>query len=157
MHSSKVVHGSIAIILMIMILSSSGCLKNPSNGGGGYLSIPEVLIDYDYDTGCFKIYVNSALGDYKYRYIMIQVDGNQTVENNTYVLSYTCAGDSFTVTVEASVDEDTVYYSTLEVSLSEDEENNIIIYIIDRTDNAHDETDVLFEDLPWKKILVQKE
>ena len=157
MLSLRVVRGILIVMLLLIFMTISGCLENPSEGGRGYSSIPKLLLDYEVETGCFKIYVNSALGDYKYEYILINVDGNLTMENNTYVLSYKCARDTFDVYVEAAVDEDTIYQSTIKVSLIKDEENNIIVNIIDSTDNTDEKYEIPVGDLPWKKVLAQKE
>jgi hypothetical protein len=133
-----------------------GCLKNPGNGGRGYSSIPKVMIDYDLDSACFKIYVKSAVGDYKYDYIKITVNDNEKIENNTYVLSYNCVDTDFSLEAEAQVDVDVIYFYTCEITLTDDKEKDIFLTITDKTDIIEKEITVSQGDMPWKKILVQK-
>jgi len=135
----------------------SGCLKDPEEDRPGFSSIPELIIDYDHEINYFKVYVKSAVGDYKYRHIKIRINDTEMVENNTYVYSAATGKMDFLLFVEAAVDIDVIYHSSIHIVLVNDIENNIFLNIIDTTEIIEEEFPVAQEDLPWKKILEQRE
>jgi hypothetical protein len=135
----------------------SGCLEDPEEGGGGFSSIPEVILDYDLETENFKIYVKSALGDYKYLYIRIRINDTEMIENNTYVHQVKCQKNDFTLITEAAVNLDRIFYTSFSVTVVNDIENNIFLNIIDTTDIQEKEFELARDDLPWKNLLTQKE
>ncbi|UCH89498.1 MAG: hypothetical protein JSV49_02290 [Thermoplasmata archaeon] len=143
-------------MILISVALASGCLKDPEEGGHDYSSIPEVIVDYDFDSEQFKIYVKSAIGDYKYETIKIKVNDYEKIENNTYMLSYNCNSTEYDLDVEAQVDINLVYSYACEIILLNDEENDIFLNVIEIIDDAEKETPVGEDDLPWKKILIQK-
>jgi hypothetical protein len=135
----------------------SGCLENPNDDTSGFSRIPEVIVDYEFETDCFKIYVKSAVGDFNYHSISIRINDTETIENNTYVHQVKCQKNDFTLITEAAVSDDVVFYASFQVIVVNDIENNIFLKIIDTTAIQEKEFELADEDLPWKKILVQKE
>ena len=148
----------IGLILMLLSLFAfiSGCLRTFDEEGGGrdYSSIPELIVDYDFESECFKIYVKSAVGDYKYDHIKIKINETPLQENNTYMLSRSCIQDDFSLETEAKVEDDVIYNYICKVEIKDDED--IFIMIIDQMEEIEEEIPVAKEDLPWKKILEQQ-
>lgn len=150
-----VVTSSIYILLFFAFFS--GCLKNPSESSTDYSTIPELLLDYNPDKDCYKFYIMSAVGDYKFDYIEIIINETKHIqENNTYVLMYDCLSPEFDFYVEAQVDIDTIYYYRASVEISEDEFGEIVITIKEELETSEKEIILGIDDLPWKKILVRK-
>ena len=158
MYRNKFIVIGLVIIILCFFGFISGCLKTPKEGGGGrdYSSIPELIVDYDIESECFKIYVKSAVGDYKYDHIKIKINDTQIQENNTYMLSKSCVDTDFTLETEAKVEDEVVYYYICEVKYVNDEEEGIFIMVIDKMEEFEEEIPVSEEDLPWKKILAQQ-
>jgi hypothetical protein len=149
--------GLITVIFITLSLIS-GCLSAPEEGGrGGLSSIPELLLDYDFELEQFSLYIMSAVGDYKYDYIKINLDDSEVIENNTYVLCYKTMKTNFTLEVEAQIDIDVFYYYTCEVEIVNNGEENTFLMITDSMELLEEEIPLSKEELPWKKILVKRE
>jgi hypothetical protein len=99
----------------------------------------------------------SAIGDYKYDYIKINLDDSEVIENNTYVLCYKTMKTNFTLEVEAQIDIDVFYYYTCDVEIINNDEENIFLMITDTMELLDEEIPLSEEELPWKKILVKRE
>ena len=149
---------TVIVILILTFNLFSGCLENPNEeGGGGFSRIPEVILDYDIDTDSFKIYVKSAVGDFKYQSITIRINDTEMIENNTYVHQIQFQKNDFILITEAAVSLDVIFFASFQVTVVNDIENNIFLNIIDTTEIQEKEYELAQEDIPWKKILVQKE
>lgn len=155
MYKKELVIVSCLVILLIIFSTSSGCLK-PLSDEKGYASIPEMIVDYDFEDERFEIYLKSAVGDYKFEHLIIEVNGNRSMENNTYALCSTCIDRELELDCEAQVDEDTIYYYACDIEIIDDDDEDIFILITERVTEDEKEDEVSKEDMPWKKILERK-
>jgi hypothetical protein len=130
-----------------------GCTLQDPRSNPAYSVFPEVLIDYDLDEKLTKIWVKSALSDFKYDNIRIEISTNDDLriieDGNTYCLSASIYYKIFNLTISVKSEENEFdYNSRIEVELYEfGMDLRIFDYITDEEDV------VSKEDLPFKKVL----
>ncbi len=79
---------TLGVVLILAI--TTGCVLQDPRSNPSYSVFPEILLDYDFDASETGIWVKSALSDFKYDSILLEVindDNNEKQiiqENNTY-------------------------------------------------------------------------
>jgi hypothetical protein len=146
-------------IFLILIILSLGCTLQDPKDHPSYSVYPEVLIDYDFDSTETKVWVKSALSDFKYDQIVIEAldeNGVQTVsENNTYCISLSTKATKFNLTIYAISEENQFGYScNIDIDLELIEEALITITIFDHEEETEEIIEA--ENLPFKKVLKEQ-
>jgi len=148
MHKKIFVMGIFSLIIFTM-----GCTLQDPRENPTYSVIPEVLIDYDFEEKETKIWVKSAISDFKYNSITFEISMDNAIrifeENNTYCSSVNIEKNMFNVSIYVeSKDREFEYNSKIEIELFE---NDAILRIYDLDTN---DLDVLsLDELPLKKVL----
>jgi hypothetical protein len=146
-----------SVLLMIILISilTMGCTLRSPEDNPTYSLIPGVLLDYDFDTQMVRIWVKSAISDFKYDNIEIElISDNTTVkneDNNTYCLYSQIKAQRLNMTVQIIRENKLFQFSALVEIIYEDNENPFQILI---TDPETDEQEIILEeDLPYKKVI----
>ncbi len=152
----KIIVFCIFSIIVFSMIFSMGCILQDPKTNPSYSVLPEVLLDYDFDTEETKIWVKSALSDFKYDNITIEISYNGQNEisndNNTYGISISTKQKVFELfTLVVSEEKKFEFISKVDVDVTR--EDLIIITTYDEITSEELEEVVLEEDLPYKKIL----
>ncbi len=139
--------------ILSLIILTMGCTLQDPRENPTYSMIPEVLVDYDFEEKETKIWVKSAISDFKYNSITFEIlmDNKLEIiqENNTYCSSVFIEDNIFNLTIlVVSKEREFEYISQVEIELLEDD---VIIRIYDIS--ADEEDVVTLDNLPWKKVL----
>jgi hypothetical protein len=144
------------MIILLMVILSMGCTLQGPESNPSFSVLPELLLDYDFDAEETGIWVKSALSDFKYHNITIQIssdhDTSIVTDNNTYGVHMSSELQLFDLSVIANSEKKLFAYECrVDVDLMR--EDLIIITTYDEiTDEPTDET-LTLEDLPYKIIL----
>lgn len=142
-------------ILFALILTMGCTLQDPSSNPS-YSVFPEILVDYDIDSEETKIWVKSALSDFKYdqiKYEILSDEGQKNYiiqENNTYCLPYSTKLTSFNLTISVLSEEKEFGFSCrIEIEQAAEYLIRVIIY----EEREEIEEILKIDDLPYKKVL----
>jgi hypothetical protein len=130
-----------------------GCTLQDPRENPTYSVIPEVLIDYDFEEEETKIWVKSAISDYKYNSITFEISMGSEFkiieENNTYCSAVNIENNLFNLSIYVeSKNREFEYNCEIEIELFE---NDVTITILDLDT---DEVDIVnLDELPLKKVL----
>ena len=142
--------------LIVLIIFSSGCLLQDPSKSPLYSVLPKLILDYDVDDGLTRVWVRSALGDFKYENITIEATfQNETVvarDNNTYGLFMIVEFKIFNLYILVN-SEDKAFSFKCKVEIDSFGEDLITIITYDEITDEEIDEPVQFEDLPYKKIL----
>ena len=145
----------VSVILFLLILNMGCTLQDPKSNTS-YSVFPEILVDYDLDAEETKIWVKSALSDFKYDNIMYEITTDQAQEkyiiqeNNTYCLAYSTELTLFNLTISV-ISEEKEFVFNCRIEIYQTEEFTIRI-IIDEEGKKSEEI-LKIDDLPYKKVL----
>jgi len=146
--------------IFITIFLTIGCTLQDPSSNPSYSVLPKLLIDFDYDVGETNVWVKSAVGDFKYDNITIEISSNEQkriiMNNNTYFLSTSTELSEFNldITVNATVkSEEKRFIFNCEVNVDVVGEDLIIITTYDERTDEELEEKIQEDDLPYKKIL----
>lgn len=141
------------IITFIVLIFCMGCVLQDPKENPSYSVLPEVLIDYEESTEEIDIWVKSAISDFKYDSIQIQVT-NKTItqrseDNNTYCIYHSTKYTEFNLTIIVLFEEKEFNFQTSVRQEYIEEELNFVLF------NIEDEEEEVFtiKDLPIKKVL----
>ena len=145
----------VAVGIFLILILTMGCILQSPGSNPSYSVLPKILLDYDFETDETKIWVNSALGDFRYENITIEISNNNQkqviIENNTYSVSTFIKHKVFNLNIIViSEDKKFGFNCKIDVDLSKD---LIIITIYDETTGKGTEEDIQKDNLPFKKIL----
>ena len=147
--------GCIFSILILMM----GCLLQSPESNPSFSILPEVIIDYDFDAEEIKIWVKSALSDYKYDNITIAISKDPyhqiVVKNYTYCETISTEMKVFNLKIIAA-SEDRIFEFNCDVDVDLLREDLIIITTYDIITNEPTEERLLEDNLPFKKILKER-
>jgi hypothetical protein len=154
--SKKVVVG----ILIFLIIFSSGCLLQDPSKSPLYSVLPKLILDYDVDDDLTRLWVRSALGDFKYENITIEASyQNETKvasDDNTYGNFLIVQFKIFDLNILVN-SEDKVFSFTCKVEIDSFEEDLLTITTYDEITDEELEELVQFDDLPYRKVLEEVE
>jgi len=146
--------------IFITIFLTIGCTLQDPTSNPSYSVLPKLLLDYDFDVGETSIWVKSAVGDFKYDNVTIEISSNEQrrriMNNNTYFLFASTVMSEFNldVTVNATVNsEEKRFIFNCEVNVDIVREDLIIITTYDEKTDEELEEKIHQDDLPYKKIL----
>jgi hypothetical protein len=147
--------GSLIIIFIIMNLSMGCILQGPDNNPS-FSMLPELLLDYDFDADETDIWVKSALSDFKYENISIEVDYENIYkkeeDNKTYCVHLSTKLMVFNLNIIVnSLEKTFTYQGTIDIDLMR--EDLIIITTYDEITDEPTEEILSEDDLPYKIIL----
>ena len=149
---------TLVCIFSILILMM-GCLLQSPESNPSFSILPEVIIDYDFDAEETKIWVKSALSDYKYDNITIEISNDPyyeiVIKNNTYCETISTEIKIFNLNIIA-VSKDRIFELNCDVDVDLLREDLIIITTYDITTNEPTEERLLEDNLPFKKILEER-
>ena len=144
------------IVMGILIISllTMGCTLQDPRSNPSYSVFPEILLDYDSDTDEVKIWVKSALSDFKYDNIKIEISDDKdkliSDDNNTYCLNVFTKSTLFNLSVQVKADDKEFGFdSQIEVDLLGEYLIRITIY----EKGEKSEELIRKDDLPYKKVL----
>jgi hypothetical protein len=144
--------GIISIIIFILIITMGCTLSDPSEGPS-YSVFPKMILDYDLDDEQIKVWVKSAIGDFKYDYMKMELlNKNYTErieENNTYFIQISTELDDFNLTIQVITEEKIFDYACHISLLIIDEEISVSIWNFE----SEKEEIFLLDDLPYKNVL----
>ena len=142
--------------LILLIIISSGCILQDPKSNPSYSVLPALLLDYDSDMDETKMWVKSALSDFKYDNITIKAAfGNQTQvasDNNTYAVSLITQFKQFDLDLLVSSEEKSFSFKS-KIDIDPLREDLIIITTYNEITDEPMEDFYQLEDLPYKKIL----
>lgn len=139
--------------ILLIIISSMGCTLTSPETNPTYSVIPGVIIDYDFELEISKIWVKSAISDFKYNLINITLNSkNQTVireDTNTYCIDNSIKSDSYNLSVQVIYKErEFLYQVSIKIEFIED------IFTLTIFEPETEDEDILYEDdLPFKTVL----
>ena len=147
----------IFLVFLIMLLTTiMGCTLQGPESNPSFSILPEVLLDYDFDENEVDIWVKSAISDYKYNNITIEIskDDNTWViqDNYTYCVYTSSELNSFKLKIIVNGNEKSFGFES-EVDVDLLREDLIIITTYDDLTAEANEERVAEDDLPYKKIL----
>ncbi|WP_455391908.1 hypothetical protein [[Eubacterium] cellulosolvens] len=142
-------------ILTILILTMGCTLQGPESNPS-FSVLPEVLLDYDFDTEETKIWVKSAISDFRYDNITIKLSTTNKTEmvldNNTYGASIYTKHKLFYLEILVVSEEKMFrFYGKVDVDINR--EDLIIITTYDEITDEPTEEAFLEDDLPYREIL----
>ena len=147
----------IAVGTFLILTLSMGCTLQDPRSSPSYSVFPEILLDYDLDTDETKVWVKSALSDFKYDNILLEItigdDTRVVQENNTYCTQITTKSPEFNLTITAT-SEDKIFGYQCEVMI-ESQEGGLLITIFEPGSDSEEE--IREDDLPFKKVLDELE
>lgn len=142
--------------LFFILLCFSGCILQSPGDNPSYSVLPRLLLDYDFDSDNTKIWVKSALSDYRYTNITIEIINNSESysisDNNTYGLSAATQLKIFNLHIYV-VAEEKIFEILLNIDVDETREDLIIITTYNEGTDEEIEEIITEKDLPFKKIL----
>lgn len=146
---------TIACILTILILMMGCTLQGPEDNPS-FSVLPEILIDFDFESEETKIWIKSALSDFRYNNITIELITDQATEvisdNYTYGYSLYTKLKVFHLNIDVASEKKLFnFYCKVDVDLTR--EDLIIITTYDEITEEPEEESLLEDDLPYKKIL----
>lgn len=152
------------LCIFLSIFLTIGCTLQDPTSNPSYSVLPKLLLDYDSDSGETGIWVKSAVGDFKYDNITIEISFNEQriifMNNNTYFLSASTVMPEFNldITVNSTVNsEERRFIFNCEVKVDLVGEDLIIITTYDEKTDKELEEKLHKDDLPYKKILEEFE
>jgi hypothetical protein len=142
--------------LFFILICFSGCILQSPGDDPSYSVLPRLLLDYDFDSDETKIWVESALSDYRYTNITIEINyknnSHSISDNNTYGLFASTQLKIFNLHIYI-VAEEKIFELEINVDVDELREDLIIITTYDEETDEEIEETISEEDLPFKKIL----
>lgn len=139
--------------IFLLLILAMGCTLQDPRTNPSYSVIPEVLIDFDFNEERTKIWVKSAISDFEYDSIKMEITANNNLnivkDNNTYCSHVFVKSKSFNMTILAiSEDKEFEYNCRIRIELFTNDINLIIF------DTDTNEEDIVSKgDLPYKKVL----
>jgi hypothetical protein len=134
-----------------------GCtLQNPEDNPT-YSVLPEMLLDYDLENQETKIWVKSAISDFKYDTIIIELTSNGesliTQDNHTYCISTSTKSNNFNITISVIAEENIFQH---QFSILVQFEGEILTITVSEPIEELEEI-ILEDDLPFKRVLEEVE
>ena len=112
------------------------CILQDPKSNPSFSVLPELLLDYDFETDEARIWVKSAVSDFKYDNITIEMsydDQKQTIiENNTYCTSTSTLQKVFNLKI-ILVSEEKIFEFDCKIDIYIMREDLIIITKYDKT------------------------
>lgn len=140
--------------ILFTLTFTMGCTLQDPRKNPSYSIFPEIILDYDFDSDDTKVWVKSALSDFKYDRINIEIsygEIKQSVDdNNTYCLYMHTKLLIFNLTISV-VAENKEFNFDSNVKVDLNGEHLLILAIYD--DGDIKEEMILEDDLPYKKVL----
>jgi hypothetical protein len=143
--------------IFISLLLTMGCTLQSPEDNPTYSVLPEMLLDYDQDNQETKIWVKSAISDFKYNKIIIELTSNGinkiTQDNNTYCISTSTKSNNFNISISViSENNEFQYQASIRIQF---EEEILTITIFEPIEDL--EEIILEDDLPFKRVLEEVE
>jgi hypothetical protein len=147
----------IVICILLLLFFTTGCTLQSPEDNPTYSVLPEMLLDYDFQSQETKIWVKSAISDFKYDSIIIELMLNESKiinqDNNTYCIFTITKSINFNITINVFFKERVFQYQAS--ILVQFDEEIISITIFEPIDESEE---IVFEDdLPFKKVLEELE
>jgi hypothetical protein len=142
--------------ILFILLLTMGCTLQDPRSNPSYSVFPEILVDYDIDSEETKIWVKSALSDFKYdqiRYEILSDEGQKNYiiqENNTYCLPYSTKSTSFNLTISVLSEEKEFGFNC---RIETEQTAEYLIRVIIYEEGEEIEEILKIDDLPYKKVL----
>lgn len=140
------VQGRLWGVLIVLSIGLAGCLDTPSSPIG---SVPQLLIDYIVEADDIQIVVK-GIEDHFYSNISIRINGVETRENYTYLLSLRTSEEKLILSSEVWDGEQAYVYAANFTLVIEEQE----VYFLVETALS---SEPLREDLPYRTILEKAE
>jgi hypothetical protein len=99
----------IIVLIILILVSTTGCTLPDPREDPSYSVFPKMILDYDIEQEQIRVWVKSAIGDFKYDYIKIEISSvnyTKTVEeNNTYSTQLSSEVNDFNLTLFVTTEE----------------------------------------------------